>query len=283
MTTRSALSASRRIAVRTFRVSRRIGSERAVTCWRANAASACSAWARTASVTPAGTRCITTTVAPCRLARASANRSASSAWGPPRTGTRIRRISRAPRCLTTAMSHGDSRTTSSMVGEMTGVPPIPVGRGLAAPAEDHEVGFLLGRRLHDPRGRVPPDAHQRVDGGPLGHVVHDLLEEAARLAGPRGALGEGHALRHLHDAEGGELPGPWLQQGRADPDQLLGGERVGDRDEDPGRQRLAAHCVAPPGTSRRRRPPDRSRDAARPPAPRLPRLPARPSAPPGTA
>ena len=33
--------------------------ERAVTCWRANAASACSAWARTASVTPAGTRCIT--------------------------------------------------------------------------------------------------------------------------------------------------------------------------------------------------------------------------------
>ena len=40
MTTRSALSASRRIAVRTFRVSRRIGSERAVTCWRANAARA---------------------------------------------------------------------------------------------------------------------------------------------------------------------------------------------------------------------------------------------------
>ena len=29
-------------------------------------------------------------------------------------------MSRAPRCLTTAMSHGDSRTTSSMVGEMTG-------------------------------------------------------------------------------------------------------------------------------------------------------------------
>ena len=33
-------------------VSRRIGSLFAVTCWRANAASACSAWARTASVTP---------------------------------------------------------------------------------------------------------------------------------------------------------------------------------------------------------------------------------------
>ena len=34
ITTRSARSASRRIAVRTFGASRRIGSERAVTCWR---------------------------------------------------------------------------------------------------------------------------------------------------------------------------------------------------------------------------------------------------------
>ena len=42
-----------------------------------------------------------------RCAIASAKRSASSAWGPPRTGTRTRWISRAPRCLTTAMSHGD--------------------------------------------------------------------------------------------------------------------------------------------------------------------------------
>ena len=49
--------------MRTLAVSRRIGSERAVTCWRANAASACSAWARTASVTPAGTTCMTDTVA----------------------------------------------------------------------------------------------------------------------------------------------------------------------------------------------------------------------------
>ena len=119
ITTRSARSASRRIAVRTLAVSRSSGSERAVTNWRMNAASARSAWARTASVTPAGTRCMTTTVAPWRSARASATRSASSAWGPPRTGTRIRRMSRAPRCLTTAMSHGDSRTTSSIVGLIT--------------------------------------------------------------------------------------------------------------------------------------------------------------------
>ncbi len=92
------------------------------------AASACSACARTASVTPAGTRWSTATVAPWRWASASANRRASSAWGPPRTGTRIRRMSRLPRCFTTAMSQGDSRTTSSMVGEMT------VGPGPVAPA-----------------------------------------------------------------------------------------------------------------------------------------------------
>ncbi len=55
---------------------------------------------------------------------ASAKRIASSAWGPPRTGTSTRLISREPRCLTTAMSHGDSRTTSSMVGEKTVGPPL---------------------------------------------------------------------------------------------------------------------------------------------------------------
>ena len=40
-------------------------------------------------------------------------------------------MSRDPRCLTTAMSHGDSRTTSSMVGENTVGPPfrpsLPIG------------------------------------------------------------------------------------------------------------------------------------------------------------
>ena len=43
-------------------------------------------------------------------------RIASSACGPPRTGTRIERTWSMPRCLTTAMSHGDSRTTASIVG-----------------------------------------------------------------------------------------------------------------------------------------------------------------------
>ena len=107
-----------RAGSRSGRCAPRAGSAR---CARSRAggrtaASACSAWARTASVTPWGTRCITATVAPCLSASASATRSASSACGPPRTGTRIRRMSRAPRCLTTAMSHGASRTASSIVG-----------------------------------------------------------------------------------------------------------------------------------------------------------------------
>ena len=63
-------------------------------CCRTNAWSARSAWARTASVIPGGTTWRTTSVAPWRRAIASAKRSASSACGPPRTGTTIRLTSR---------------------------------------------------------------------------------------------------------------------------------------------------------------------------------------------
>ena len=111
-----------------------------------NAVRARSACARTAIVMPGGTRWRTTTVASWWRAIASAKRRASSACGPPRTGTRIRLIVREPRCLTTAMSHGESRTTSSMVGEKTVGPPGRAAAGLAAPAEDDEVGLLLGGR-----------------------------------------------------------------------------------------------------------------------------------------
>ena len=65
-----------------------------------------------------------------------------------------------------------------------------------------------------PGGGVAPDAHERVDDGPLGDVVEDLLEQAPGLAGARRALGERHALRHLHDAQGGQLARPLLQQRR---------------------------------------------------------------------
>ena len=70
---------------------------------------------------PGGTTWRTVTVAPWYVPIASANVSASSACGPPRTGTRIRRITVAPRCLTTAMSQGAARTTWSIVGETTDV------------------------------------------------------------------------------------------------------------------------------------------------------------------
>ena len=114
-------------------------------------------------------------------------------------------MSRAPRCLTTAMSHGDSRTTSSMVGEKMGTLwPSRPGR-TAAPAEDDEVGLALGGRLDDAFRRVPADAHDRVDGRALGRVVEHPLEQPARVARARRALGQRHALGHLDDAQRGEL------------------------------------------------------------------------------
>ena len=87
-------------------------------------------------------------------------------------------ISIEPRCLTTAMSHGESRTTSSIVGEKTvGADAVAAGRDLAAPAEDDEVGLLLAGRLDDPLGGVPADPHDRVDRRPV----------RARSRGPAGA------------------------------------------------------------------------------------------------
>ena len=98
-------------------------------------------------------------------------------------------MSRAPRCLTTTMSHGASRTTSSIVGLKTAPPhpgpptaALPTGPGrtgcarggaiaagagqrlLAAPAEDDQVGLLLGGGLDDPLGRVSADPDERMDG-----------------------------------------------------------------------------------------------------------------------
>ena len=63
------------------------------------------------------------------------------------------------------MSHGASRTTSSIVGEKTVGRrcAVAAGRRLAAPAEDDEVGLLLRGGLDDALGGVPADAHDRVD------------------------------------------------------------------------------------------------------------------------
>ena len=179
---------------------------------------------------------------PVVRAIASAKRIASSACGPPRTGTRIRRIVVAPRCLTTAMSHGESRTTSSIVGENTaGAVAVAGVRRLAAPAEDHEVRLLLAGRLDDALGRPPADAHDGMDRRSFGREVENALEEPAGVPRPRRALRQRHPLGHLDDPERGQLAA-LVEDRRAELDQLLGGERVGDRDQDPRGERRAAHA-----------------------------------------
>ena len=78
-----------------------------------------------------------------------------------------------------------------------------------------------------------------MDGGPVGREVEHPLEEPPGVSGPRRSLGQRHALRHLHDPQRRQRAGPLVEQRGAQPDELLGGERVGDRDEDPPRQRRA--------------------------------------------
>jgi hypothetical protein len=117
---------------------------------------------------------------------------------------------------------------------------LPAGR-LAAPAEDDEVGLELRRDLDDALGGVPPDPDDRVDAGPLGDEVEHLLEQPASVPSTRGALGQGHALGHLDDAQGGELAAARVEEVGAEADELLRGCRVGDRDDDPGWQGSLDH------------------------------------------
>ena len=85
--------------------------------------------------------------------------------------------------------------------------PSRAGRRLAAPAEDDQVGLLLGGRLDDPLGGVPADPDDRVDRRPVGREVEDALEQPPGLAGAGRALGERHALGHLDDPERRQLAG----------------------------------------------------------------------------
>ena len=105
-----------------------------------------------------------------------------------------------PRCLTTAMLHGASRTTSSIVGEKTASVPRLAARP-AAPAEDDQVGLFLGGELDDAFGGPPADAHDGAQLDALRRELEHALEQAPRLARPRRALGKRHALGHLDDAE----------------------------------------------------------------------------------
>ena len=191
MTTRSAFSASRRIALRTLGASRSAASPRPRRCCLMNAASARSAWARTAIVIPGGTRWRTTTVASWCWAIASANRTASSACGPPRTGTRTRLISREPRCLTTAMSHGDSRTTSSIVGEKTvgpcARPSWPAGALPPQPKMMRSASCSADASMI-PSAACRPMRTIGWMARALGGVVEHLLEETAGVPGAGRAL-----------------------------------------------------------------------------------------------
>ena len=262
MTTTSAVSASRRMALRTFGASRTACSTWPSACWRMKWARARSDCVRIPSAMPRGTRCRATTRPSLRWARASAKRSASSACGPPRMGTRMRLISAGPRCLTTAMSHGESRTTSSIVGEKTeACGPGPGRRRLAAPAEDDQVRVQLRRGLDDALGGAPSDADDGVDGHALRGVVEHPLQQPAGLAGARGALAQRRSLRHLDDAEHGQDAGPAIHQRGAEADQLLGGQRVRDRDQDPRRKRRAGHRAGFSGARARARVPRPRRPA----------------------
>ena len=123
----------------------------------------------------------------------------------------------------------------------------PGHRLLPAPAEDDEVRLLLGGRLDDPLGGVPADPDDRVDRGPRRRVVEHALEEAPGVASPGGPFRQGHPLGHLDDAQGVEPAGATVHERGTDPDELLGGARVRDRDEDAGRQRGATHVGVPDG------------------------------------
>ena len=116
--------------------------------------------------------------------------------------------------------------------------------GAPAPAEDDEVRFLFGGRLDDALGRVPADAHDRVDGRAVRGVVEDPLEEAPGVAGAGRALGQRHPLGDLDDPERRQLAGPPVEHRGTEADELLGRHRVGDRDEDPGGERRPGHQPA---------------------------------------
>ena len=146
-----------------------------------------------------------------------------------------------------------------MVGEKTagpsrsrparrlGLRAAAAARRRAAPAEDDEVGALLPDRLDHAVGGMPADA----DHGPdldslLVTEVEHALQQAARGARLGGALGQGDALRHLHDAERGDLGGSAVAHAGADAHQVARRARVGERQQDAVR-RAASGGIRVPG------------------------------------
>ena len=74
---------------------------------------------------------------------------------------------------------------------------------------------------------------------PVRRVVEHLLEQSPGVPGAGRALGQRHALGDLDDAQRRQRARPRIEHGGPEPDQLLGRARVGDRDEDPCRERRA--------------------------------------------
>ncbi len=204
--------------------------------------------------------------------RAVAKRSASSACGPPRIGTRIRPTSLMPRCFTTAMSDGASRTTSSMVALKTGPSPSsrrPGGRP-PQPKMTRSASSSVAISTMPSAARRPMRTTVRRST-PSGRELQDPLQQPPRLARPGRPLRQWHAFRHLHDGQRGDHA-TVRQQRRADTHQVRRRPRVGKRDEDACRQCSPTTHVRPP---RLTRPPATGRRTpawpARTPAPGAPR------------
>ena len=110
----------------------------------------------------------------------------------------------------------------------------------AAPSEDDEVRTLLADGLDHAVGRVSADADHRPQLHAL--LVADVehaLEQAARGAGLRGALGQADALGNLDDAEHGDLGRAPVGDSGADADEVARRPRVGERQEDAVRRAAA--------------------------------------------
>ena len=190
-------------------------------------------------------------------------RIASSACGPPRTGTRIERTCSTPRCLTTAMSHGDSRTTASMVGEKT---------GRRAARRPRSASASRARRAGD-GGPPQPKMTRSVPSSPTASITPSAarrpMRTMVRISTPSSSpksrtrcssrrevrawvapSDRRDALRDLDDAERGDLGRPPVADAGADAHQVARRARIGERQQDAVRRAPRAAIRPSPGRPR---------------------------------
>ena len=225
-------------------------ARRVPACSRTKASTAACSRSTARAPMPFGTTWSTTTFASKRFARSRLIRIASSACGPPRTGTRIDRTWSRPRCLTTAMSHGDSRTTASMVGEKT-------ARGSArSPARTISVASASARAACDGVGGPPqPKMTRSLLSSPTASITPSAawrpMRTSVRSSTPssspksstrwssrrevRAWVAPSERLTpsgHLDDAEGRDLGRPAVRHAGTDADEVARRSRVRERQED---------------------------------------------------